>query len=83
MKTVVIINSKGGSGKSTLAVNLAANFALKGQNPAILDLDPQGSSMRWLQNRPADLPEIHGIAGYEKKGTMTRAWQLHEQEEEE
>ena len=76
MKTVVIINSKGGSGKSTLAVNLAANFALKGQNPAILDLDPQGSSMRWLQNRPADLPEIHRIAGYEKKATMTRAWQL-------
>ena len=76
MKTVVIINSKGGSGKSTLAVNLAANLALKGQNPAILDLDPQGSSMRWLQNRPADLPEIHGIAGYEKKSTMTRAWQL-------
>lgn len=76
MKTVVIINSKGGSGKSTLAVNLAANLALKGQNPAILDLDPQGSSMRWLQNRPSDMPEIHGIAGYEKKSTMTRAWQL-------
>jgi chromosome partitioning protein len=76
MKTVVIINSKGGSGKSTLAANLAANYALKGRNPAILDLDPQGSSMRWLQNRPDDLPVIHGIAGYEKKSTVTRSWQL-------
>jgi chromosome partitioning protein len=76
MKTIAIVNTKGGSGKSTIAVNLAAKYSFEGLHPAILDLDPQGSSMRWLQNRPDDMPEIYGVAGYEKKAAVTRTWQL-------
>jgi chromosome partitioning protein len=41
-----------------------------------MDLDPQGSSMRWLRKRPDDAPPIHGIAGFERSGAVTRSWQL-------
>jgi chromosome partitioning protein len=41
-----------------------------------MDLDPQGSSMRWLRKRPEDYLPIHGIAGFERSGTVTRSWQL-------
>jgi chromosome partitioning protein len=41
-----------------------------------MDLDPQGSSMRWLRRRPEDNPVIHGIAGFERSGAVTRSFQL-------
>ena len=49
---------------------------LDGPSVALMDHDPQGSSMRWLRLRPADLPAIHGIAAYEKKLGVTRAFAL-------
>ena len=76
MQKIVIVNSKGGSGKTTVAVNVAASFAHRDFKPALMDLDPQGSSMRWLQARPESAPVIHGIAGYESRGAATRSWQL-------
>jgi chromosome partitioning protein len=75
-KKVVVLNPKGGSGKSTIATNLAAYYAWSGQKVALMDYDPQGSSMRWLRQRPADLPAIHPIAAYEKKMGVTRTFQL-------
>ena len=60
LNKVVILNPKGGCGKSTLATNLAAAYARKGSQPAIMDFDPQGSSIGWLQRRPAEAPAIHG-----------------------
>jgi len=76
MKRIIVLNPKGGSGKTTIASNLAACFAVGGQRPALLDLDPQGSSMRWLRKRPDDSASIHGIAGFERTGAVTRSWQL-------
>jgi chromosome partitioning protein len=76
MQRVIVLNPKGGSGKTTIASNLAACFAVAGQRPALLDLDPQGSSMRWLRKRPDDSAAIHGIAGFERAGAVTRSWQL-------
>lgn len=73
---IVVLNPKGGSGKSTIATNLAAYYAWKGRNVALMDHDPQGSSMRWLKLRPAELPPIHGIAAYERKMGVTRAFAL-------
>ena len=64
MRKIVIINSKGGSGKTTVSVNLAASLAARGECTALLDLDPQGSSIRWLKQRPKELPSITGIAGF-------------------
>lgn len=76
MLKIVVLNPKGGSGKTTIATNLAAGFAARGERPALMDLDPQGSTTRWLKKRPEDQPPIHGIAGFGFNGTVTRSWQL-------
>lgn len=76
MQRIIILNPKGGSGKTTVATNLAARFATLGKQPVLMDLDPQGSSTRWLQKRSRDLPTIHGIAAYERSTGVTRSWQL-------
>ena len=76
MQRIIVLNPKGGVGKTTIASNLAACFAVNGQRPALMDLDPQGSSTRWLRKRPDDSPTIHGIAGFERSAAVTRSWQL-------
>ena len=76
MQRIVVLNPKGGSGKTTVASNLAACYAANGERPALMDLDPQGSSMRWLRKRPDDAPPIHGIAAFERSATVTRSWQM-------
>jgi chromosome partitioning protein len=76
MKRILVLNPKGGSGKTTIASNLAACFAANGERPALMDMDPQASSMRWLRKRPDDEPAIHGIAAFEKSATVTRSWQM-------
>jgi chromosome partitioning protein len=75
-RRLVVLNPKGGSGKTTLATNLAAWFARQGESTALMDYDPQGCSTRWLSNRPAERPPIHGIAAYRLNLQMTRSWQL-------
>lgn len=64
MRTIMLLNPKGGCGKSTLATNLASYYASRGQNVTLADLDPQGSSLDWLNARPATVPEIRGIAAW-------------------
>lgn len=76
MRRIVVLNPKGGSGKTTVASNLAACFAVSGGRPSLMDLDPQGSSMRWLGKRPEQCADIHGIAGFERSAGVTRSWQL-------
>lgn len=61
---IVVLNPKGGAGKTTLATNLAATFALRGPPPTLVDCDPHGYSMRWLESRPADRPRVFGVAAY-------------------
>ena len=73
---VVVLNPKGGSGKTTLCTNLASCFALMEGEPALMDCDPQGSSMRWLDKRSPERPPIHGIAAYNFNSHKTRSWQL-------
>ncbi len=63
---IIVLNTKGGCGKTTLATNLASFYALRGPPPTILDYDPHGFAMRWLDKRPADRPLIRGIAAYEQ-----------------
>ena len=76
LNKIVIINPKGGCGKTTLTTNLAAYFAKRGPIPAVMDCDPQGSSMRWIERRPVSSPPIHGIAAYKRTMQATRSWQL-------
>jgi chromosome partitioning protein len=76
VQKIVILNPKGGSGKSTLATNLASYFAVHGRKPTLMDLDAQGSSMRWMSKRNAEQPFIYGVAGFERKMGMTRSFAM-------
>lgn len=76
LNKIVVVNPKGGCGKTTLSTNLAAYFAERGPIPTIMDCDPQGSSMRWVERRPATSALIHGIAAFKHTIQATRSWQL-------
>jgi len=76
LKKIVILNPKGGCGKTTLATNLVSYYAKRGPVPAIMDCDPQGSTMSWLEKRPPSNAPVHGIAAYKKNMQATRSWQL-------
>ena len=74
---IVILNPKGGAGKTTLATNLASYFAMRGPPPTLIDCDPRGYSIRWLNNRPAGRPKVYGVAAYEHCQQSTRDSELH------
>ena len=60
MNTTLVVNAKGGVGKTTITTNLASFFASRGVPTTIADFDPQGSSLNWVQHRPASAPKIYG-----------------------
>jgi chromosome partitioning protein len=64
MRTILLLNAKGGCGKSTLATNLACHYALQGKSVVLADLDPQSSSLAWLEARPRERPAIRGLAAF-------------------
>lgn len=68
MNTTVVMNAKGGVGKTTIATNLASYFAVNGVPTAIMDYDPQGSSLRWLEQRAPEAPHIHAADAAPRKG---------------
>ncbi len=76
LNRITILNPKGGCGKTTLATNIASYYSQQGPMPAIMDCDPQGSTMSWLDRRDASRPPIHGIAAFKKTMQATRSWQL-------
>ena len=77
MQRILVLNSKGGCGKTTIATNLASLYASYGFATALMDYDPQASSIRWLNQRPQDKPTIHGVRAYQRQtGATTSAWQL-------
>ncbi len=63
MRSILVMNSKGGCGKTTLATNLAGYYAARGKSVALVDYDPQESSIDWLEARGGDRAPIVGIAG--------------------
>jgi chromosome partitioning protein len=64
MRHILVLNSKGGCGKSTIATNLASYYADAGKKVALVDYDPQASSIDWVERRPAERPEIVGVKAY-------------------
>jgi chromosome partitioning protein len=76
MQRILVLNAKGGCGKTTIATNLAGYFADQGRVTALMDYDPQGSSMRWLSLREADRPDVVGVAAYQRRRGVTRSFQL-------
>jgi chromosome partitioning protein len=75
--TTLVINSKGGSGKTTLATNLASCFAAHGIPTAIMDYDPQGSSLAWLRLRTNAGVRIHGANAAPAKAGRIRSIDMH------
>lgn len=67
MKSILIVNPKGGCGKTTLATNLASFYAVWDVPVALVDLDPQKSSLDWLRARPSYANMIHGLSGLKGK----------------
>lgn len=76
MNRIVVLNPKGGSGKTTIATNLASYFASRQQKPVLMDLDPQGSSLRWVRKRQPAQPLIYAVAAFERDPRTTRSFQL-------
>jgi len=78
MQKILVINSKGGCGKTTLATNLASYFSTQDLVTALLDFDPQGSSIRWLNLRPQSKSAIYGVHVASRKNNtgVTRSFQM-------
>ena len=66
MQTILCMNAKGGCGKTTIATNLATWYADEGQRVAIMDFDPQRSSIDWLEAREDydGIPSIEGVDAF-------------------
>ncbi len=65
MRSILVVNPKGGCGKTTIATNLATYYAVWEVSTALVDLDPQQSSMEWLKVRPKSENAIQGFNGLE------------------
>ncbi len=55
---------------------MAAYYASRGLPTALMDYDPQGSSLRWLKLRPAEAPAVYGVDAAARPMNVTRSWQL-------
>ena len=55
---VAILSEKGGTGKTTLATNLAGMRAALDRRALLIDADPQGSSLHWIELRSIQLPKV-------------------------
>jgi chromosome partitioning protein len=75
--TTLVINPKGGSGKTTVTTNLASYFAARGDGVTIMDYDPQGSSLAWLQLRKPSFPRVHGANAAPQRGLRIRGIEMH------
>ncbi len=76
LRKIVVLNPKGGSGKTTVATNLAACFAAQERKTALMDFDPQASTMRWAHNRPQERPFIYTVDAFTHNPRVTRSFQL-------
>lgn len=63
MRSILVVNPKGGCGKTTLATNLASYYAVWGVKTALVDFDPQESTLEWLKARPETYEAIEGYSG--------------------
>jgi chromosome partitioning protein len=77
MNTTLVINPKGGSGKTTVTINLASYFAASNVPTAVMDYDPQGSSLNWLRLRSPHAPKIHAANAARHQGMQLRSMAMY------
>lgn len=51
-KIISVFNQKGGAGKTQTSMQLGATFALRGYSVLIVDMDRQGTDVRWFGQAP-------------------------------
>lgn len=73
MRVITFVTQKGGAGKTTLAINCAIAAEIKRKRVLILDLDPQGSSEGWYQDREADSPKLVKIESWSLPEALAKA----------
>lgn len=75
---IMVANAKGGCGKTTMATNLASYFANQNEKTALIDCDPQCSSLDWLAVRSDTLPKIYGVASTDKSSSVSKSlgWRM-------
>lgn len=73
MNTTLVINPKGGSGKTTVTINLASYFAASNVPTAVMDYDPQGSSLNWLRLRAPHAGKVHAANAARHQGMQLRS----------
>jgi chromosome partitioning protein len=77
LQRIMVTNAKGGCGKTTITTNIASHYARLGKNVRLFDHDSQGSSLAWINRRPADAAPIAGVdASRNSDHRLTRSWQL-------
>lgn len=77
IQRILVANAKGGCGKTTITTNIASHYAQRGLNVRLFDHDNQGSSLAWINRRPENLNQIHGVdASKNHDHRLTRSWQL-------
>jgi chromosome partitioning protein len=77
MNTTLVINPKGGSGKTTVTINLASYFAAANVPAAVMDYDPQGSSLNWLRLRSPHAARIHAANAARHQGMQLRSMAMY------
>ncbi|RUM96722.1 ParA family protein [Pseudaminobacter arsenicus] len=67
--TVVIaaINGKGGAGKTTALMNIAGEYALRGDSVAMIDMDARNNLMKWWTDSQEKDSQPEGIEVYSHK----------------
>ncbi len=55
-KIITVFNQKGGCGKTTVCMQLAGAFAQSGYRTLVIDMDPQGTALRWASAAPDEQP---------------------------
>lgn len=53
---IAVFNGKGGAGKTTVAVNIAGAFGIQGKKVLVVDLDKQGSAVKWISMASDEKP---------------------------
>ncbi|MFL5286416.1 MAG: AAA family ATPase [Rhodopila sp.] len=63
MKVICCLSRKGGVGKSLTARSLAVAALFDNERTAVLDADPQGSILSWVERREPPAPRVFPLEG--------------------
>ena len=66
---IAAINGKGGAGKTTALMNIAGEYALRGEHVAMIDMDDRNNLMKWWTDCHEKEAQPEGIEVYGPKTT--------------